>query len=170
MSLLDRMTKAVGDVVDRGKKEVDQFVRIQKINSQISDIEKGMGEFKSQIQQSKVKIGEMAIEMLRAGTLASPEMQSLLDQIAGIEGRIVSAESEIAEKRAEIDGIKSEGRAAKTPAAPEEDVKLPPPPPPPPSTNRFCPQCGAAAGAGTFCGQCGSRLASDVSAMPEGSR
>jgi hypothetical protein len=170
MSLLDRMTKAVGDVVDRGKKEVDQFVRIQKINSQISDIEKSMGEFESQIHQSKVKIGEMAIKMLRAGTLASPEMQSLLDQIAGIERRIVSAESEIAQKRAEIDGIKSEGKAAKTPVVPEEEVKLPPPPPPPASTNRFCPQCGAAAEAGTFCGQCGSRLASDASAMPEGSR
>ncbi len=32
MSILDRVTKAVGDAVDRGKREVDQFVRIQKIN------------------------------------------------------------------------------------------------------------------------------------------
>ena len=69
MSILDRVTKAVGDVVDRGKKEVDQFVRIQKINGQIGDLEKNIGESNGQIQQIKVKIGERAIDMLQAGTL-----------------------------------------------------------------------------------------------------
>jgi len=49
LSILDRVTKAVGDVVDRGKKEVDQFVRIQKINGQIGHLEKNIGEYNGQI-------------------------------------------------------------------------------------------------------------------------
>ena len=102
MSILDRVSKAVGDVVDRGKKEVDQFMRIQKINGQIGDFEKTIGEYKGQVQQSKLNIGEMAIAMLRAGTLDSPEMEALLDQITGVEQQIASAEAEIAKKRAEI--------------------------------------------------------------------
>lgn len=47
MSFLDRVTKAVGGVVDRGKQEVDQFMRIQKINGEIGQMEKKIAEFKS---------------------------------------------------------------------------------------------------------------------------
>jgi division protein CdvB (Snf7/Vps24/ESCRT-III family) len=156
MSILDRVTKAVGDVVDRGKKEVDQFVRIQKINSQIGDLEKSIGASRSQIQQAKLKIGEMAIEMLRAGTLASQEMNAFLEQITGIQQQIASRETEISQKRAEIESIKSEDRAAK---APGPVVEEPPAPPSQPAASRFCPQCGVPAGSGTFCAQCGSKLA-----------
>jgi len=156
MSILDRVTKAVGDVVDRGKKEVDQFVRIQKINSQIGDLEKNIEESTGQIQQTKVKIGEMAIEMLRAGTLASQEMNALLAQITGIQQQIASRETEISQKKAEIESIKSEDKAAK---APGPAAEVPPVPPSPPAASRFCPQCGAPAGSGTFCAQCGSKLA-----------
>jgi hypothetical protein len=40
MSFFDRVTKAVGDVVDKGKKDVDQFMKIQKINGEIGGMEK----------------------------------------------------------------------------------------------------------------------------------
>jgi wobble nucleotide-excising tRNase len=161
MSFLDRVTKAVGDAVDRGKKEVDQFVAIQKINGQIGNVENRISESKVQIQQTTLKIGEMALEMLGTGTLVSLEMQILRDQITGIEQQIAAAEAEIAEKRAEIEKIKAEDKAAN---APTTAAAEPPPPPPPPiptsSAGRFCPQCGAAAGAsGAFCGQCGAKLA-----------
>lgn len=155
MSILDRVTKAVGDVVDRGKKEVDQFVKIQKINSQIGDLEKKIGESKGQIQLAKLKIGEQAIEMLRSGTLASPEMAALLDQILGIERQISSLESEIGLKKAEIESIRAEGatvKAAEPVATPDPVMDAPPP-------NRFCPQCHAPVAAGAFCPQCGTRLA-----------
>lgn len=161
MSILDRVSKAVGDVVDRGKKEVDQFMRIQKINGQIGDFEKTIGEYKGQVQQSKLNIGEMAIAMLCAGTLDSPEMKALLDQITGVEQQIASAEAEIAKKRAEIEAIRAEDKAAKAPdAAAGEPANVPPPPDAAaPAASRFCPQCGAPAAAGSFCGQCGSKLA-----------
>ena len=38
MSFLDKVTKVVGDAVDRGKKDLDQFMRIQKVNGKISAI------------------------------------------------------------------------------------------------------------------------------------
>jgi hypothetical protein len=184
VSIFDRVTKAVGDAVDRGKKEVDQFVKIQKINGQISEIEKSIGESRTQIQQVKVKIGEMAIEMLQAGTLASPAMKELLDQIAGIDQQIAASEAEIAQKKAEIESIKAEDKTPKAAppaaAAPPEvavspvpppppvaappvpqppAVAEPPVPPPPPPQARFCSQCGAAAPSGAFCVQCGTKLA-----------
>jgi predicted nucleic acid-binding Zn-ribbon protein len=111
MSFLDRVTKAVGDVVDRGKKEVDQFVRIQKVNGQIGEIEKKITAFKDQIQQTKVQIGEKAVEMLRAGTLASPDLRAMVDRISGLEHQIGAERAEIVEKKEEIEKIKAEDKA-----------------------------------------------------------
>ena len=161
MSFLDRVTKAVGDAVDRGKKEVDQFVRIQKINNQISDIEGTISECKAKIQEHTLKIGQMAVEMLRAGKITSPEMQGLLDQITEIEQGVAKAEGEIAGKKAEIEKIKAEGEAEKPPeATAAESQPATPPPTPTASKPRFCPQCGAAVGAsGAFCTECGEKLA-----------
>jgi predicted nucleic acid-binding Zn-ribbon protein len=160
MSILDRVTKAVGDVVDRGKKEVDQFVRIQKINGQIGDLERNIVDSGDQIRQRKQKIGEMAVEMLRAGTLASPEMKAVLDEITAIEQNIASVEADIKTKRAEIENIRAEDKAAKEPGP---DVGVPVQEPPLPDTGtaerRFCSRCGAPVGTGLFCAQCGSKLA-----------
>ena len=160
MSFLDRVTKAVGDAVDRGKKEVDHFMRIQKINGQISDVEKKVDDFKAQIRQAKLRIGEMALEMLRAGTLTSSEMQTLLDQITGVEQQIAAAEADIVEQRAEIEKIKAEENVAK---APGTTAAQPPPPHPSAASapaGRCCARCGApVSGSGAFCGQCGSNLA-----------
>lgn len=165
MSILDRVTKAVGDAVDRGKKEVDQFMRIQKINGQIGDLEKNIDQSKHQILEIKVKIGDMAIGMLRAGTLTSQEIKEQLDQITGVQEQISSREAEIAQKKAEIERIRAEDKTPKPASSPAEAAPVPPPPPvapvvpppPPPSVSGTCPQCGAAA-SGAFCSKCGSKL------------
>jgi hypothetical protein len=157
MSILDRVTKAVGEVVDRGKKEVDQFVRIQKINGQIGDLEKGVREYGDHIQQIKAKIGEMAIEMLQAKTLSSPEMSALLDQITGLQQQIASSEADITLKRTEIERIKAEGKPSTPPNPVVVDSAVPPPPPS--ASDRFCPKCGVRGGAGSFCSECGTKLA-----------
>ena len=154
MSILDRVSKAVGDVVDRGKKEVDQFVKIQKINNQIGDLEQNISKFKGQIQQTKATIGDIAIEMLRAGTLVSPELSALLEKIIGIEQQISSLEAEITQKKTEIESIRSEDKSNKVqspaaePAAPQSQQ----------AAGRFCPQCGVPVQSGEFCAQCGSKL------------
>ena len=169
MSLLDRVTKAVGDAVDRGKKEVDQFVRIQKINGEIGDIERTIADFRNQIQEAKQQAGEKAIEMLRAGTLTCPDLQAFVEKIGGIEQQIAAEESAITGKRAEIEKIKAEHDEAKTAAAaapvvppPIPSVAAEPPaatPPAPAASARFCPQCGAQlAGSGAFCPQCGTKM------------
>jgi chromosome segregation ATPase len=162
MSILDRVTKVVGDVVDRGKKEVDQFVRIQKINSQIGDLEKSILECNGQIQQSKIKIGEMTLEMLQAGTLSSPEIKALADQIVESQKQISSFNDEIGQRKAEIERVRAEGKSTDqtSPVVAEPSVAPPPPPPPPPppAPERCCPQCGTRAGAGGFCSECGAKL------------
>ncbi len=159
MSFLDKVTKAVGDVVDKGKKEVDQFMRIQKINSQIGDIEKKIGQYKGQIQQEKVKAGEIALEMVRTGSLSSPEIQALLDQVTGIEQQIAAEQAAITEKRAEIEKIKAESKGEAAPAAASAKAPEPAPQPSEPQqTAKFCPQCGTPSTGGSFCGSCGTKL------------
>jgi wobble nucleotide-excising tRNase len=158
MSLFDRVTKAVGDAVDKGKKEVDQFMRIQKINGLVGESETKIAGFKEQIQQTKVQIGEKAVEMLKAGALASPDLQAFLDRLKGFEEQIAGQEAAIAGHRAEIEKIKAEEEAIK-PAAPADAPKAAEPAAPevPPAT-RVCPQCGAQAGTAAFCSQCGTKL------------
>ena len=150
MSFLDKVTKAVGDVVDKGKKDVDLFMKIQKINGEIGGMEKKIAEFKSQIQALKQQAGEKAIELVRTGTLASPEIQGFFDQVVGFEQQIAAEETAIAGRRADIEKIKAEHEAEHTSAAA--------PPPAPVSAGKSCPQCGAQSTGGAFCPQCGAKL------------
>ncbi len=162
MSFLDKVTKAVGDAVDRGKKEVDQFMRIQKINGQIGDIEKKINQLKGQIQEARLKAGEIALDMVRAGTIVSPEIQALHEQITGVEQEIAAEQAAITEKKAEIEKIKVEDRGEKAPAAaaPASSTEQPQAAAPAPApTGKFCPQCGTpVTGSGAFCGSCGTKL------------
>ena len=152
MSFLDRLSKAVSETVDRGKREVDEFMQIQRINGEIGDIEKKIAEFGARIQGIKVQIGEKAVEMLRAGGLVNPELQGMLDQIVGIETEVTGQQALIAEKKAAIEALKAESEAqaaAVAPAAPEAAA----------SAGRFCPQCGAQMAEGAaFCAQCGAKV------------
>lgn len=108
MSFLDKVTKAVGDVVHKGKKDVDQFMKIQKINGEIGAMEKKIADFKSQIEQAKQAAGEKAIDLLRVGTLAAPELQPFLDQVRGLEDQIGAEEAAIAGKKTEIEKVRAE--------------------------------------------------------------
>lgn len=172
MSFLDKVTKAVGDVVDRGKKDVDQFMKIQKINSEIGGMEKKIAGFRTQIDTARQEAGARAIEMLRAGTLTSPELQTFLDQVIGFEQQIAAEETNIAGKRADIERIKAEHAAehvaaaapAPPPAEPERAAPppipaAPPVPPVPAAAGKVCTQCGAELTGGAFCPQCGAKLA-----------
>jgi len=160
MSILDRVSKAVGDAVERGKKEVDHFVRIQRVNSQIGDSEGKITQSRTQIQQIMMRIGEQAVAMLRAGTLTSTEMQALLDQISGIEKQISTEEAVIAEKRAEIERIKAESKTDKPQGTDSaEPTAAASAPSKPATTGRSCPSCGSpVVGTGAFCTQCGTKL------------
>jgi cell division septum initiation protein DivIVA len=157
MSFFDKVTKAVGDVVDRGKAELDQFKRIQKINGEIGEMEKTIAECNSQIQAATQQAGEKAIGLVRAGTIASPDLKGFVDQIAGFEKQIAEQTAAVAGKRKEIEAIKAEDEAAAAKAAEATAV---PPVPAAPAAARFCGACGASlAGAGAFCPQCGAKQA-----------
>ncbi len=162
MSFFDKVTKAVGDVVDRGKAELDQFKRIQKINGEIGEMEKTIAECNSQIQAATQQAGEKAIGLVRAGTIASPDLKGFVDQIAGFEKQIAEQTAAVAGKRKEIEAIKAEDDAAEAKAAEAKaaEATAVPPVPAAPAAARFCGACGASlAGAGAFCPQCGAKQA-----------
>jgi len=160
MSFFDKVTKAVGDVVDRGKAELDQFKRIQKINGEIGEMEKTIAECKRQIQAATQQAGEKAIVLVRAGTIASPDLKGFVDQITGFERQIAAEQAAVAGKKKEIEAIKAEDEAAKAaaeaPAVPP--VPASPAPAAPAPSAKVCSACGASlAGAGAFCPQCGAK-------------
>lgn len=187
MSFLDKVTKAVGDAVDKGKKDLDQFVRIQKINGEIGTIESKVAELGREVLLVKQEAGATAIEMVKAGRFSSPELQAFVARLESIDQQIAAHQATLAERKADIERIKSEhaaehaadrsGEAAPAPPVvppplpgaastvppvppPVAQPVVPPPivPPPIPQGARACPQCGQPAGAGAFCTQCGAKL------------
>jgi septal ring factor EnvC (AmiA/AmiB activator) len=163
MSFLDRVTKAVGETVDRGKKEMDLFLRIQKIKGEISQIEAAVRDLEAQVQQVKQAIGDKVLGLLRAGSLSSPEFQELADQIAGVERDIAAQRAVIEQKQADIERLKAEEAAAGQPpavqpAAGPGPASGPDPTAMSPAPDPVCAQCGARLGPnGAFCPQCGTK-------------
>ena len=83
MAFFDKLTKAVSDTVDRGKKEVDQFMRIQKVKGDIGREEQAIRDAGARAQQVKQEIGDLVIARLKAGTLADAELQAQADRVGG---------------------------------------------------------------------------------------
>jgi len=185
MSFFDRVTKAVSDTVDKGKKEVDQFMRIQKVKGEISKAEEAIRAAGARAQQVKQEIGDAVIARLKEGTLSDPALQGMADRVAAIDGEVAGHNGVIAEKRAEIARIESEDAAPVVPAAapsapppsipsaeaapPPAAVGVPVPPPlpsadaaPPPlpgAATKLCPSCSAHIPVNaTFCTACGAKL------------
>ena len=109
MSIFDKVTKAVGDAVDKGKAEVDEFRKIQKINGEIGELESKIAGLKNQIAAATKAAGEQALGLVKAGTLTSPELKAFVDQIAGFGQDITAQETAIAGKKKDIEAIKAEG-------------------------------------------------------------
>jgi hypothetical protein len=182
MSFLDKITKAVSDTVDQGKKQVDQFMRIQKVKGEISAEEQKIHDAGTRAQQVKQAIGEAVISRLGAGTLVDPELQAQADRVAAIDAEVAGFQAVIVEKKAEIARIEAEGAPpAAAPVDPPHAVPpvpaavagapvVPPPlpsaapaavapPPLPGAATKACPQCGAKVPvAAVFCTECGAKL------------
>jgi hypothetical protein len=173
MSFFDKVTKAVGDAVDKGKKDLDQFMRIQKINGEIGAIEAKVAEYKTEVQQAKQDAGARAIELVKAGSLSCPDLQVFVEKLATIDRQIAVEQEAIAARKADIEKIKAEDAAAHAAAVPATSPAVPPPlPVPPPAAATApapavpplpqaagtCPQCGRPLTGGAFCTECGAKI------------
>jgi len=158
MSFLDKVTKAVGDAVDKGKKDLDQFMRIQKVNGDIGAIETKVAELRTQSQQTMQEAGGKAIELVKAGSLSSPELQAFVEKLATIDRQIAVEQAAIASKKADIEKIKAEHAAEHAAAAAPADSPAAPVAPPVPQTATTCPQCGKPLTGGASCAECGAKV------------
>lgn len=180
MGFFDKVTKAVGDAVDKGKKDIDQFMRIQKINGEITTIEAKVAELKTEIQQNSQAAGQKAIGLLRAGSFSNPELQVFADKLVAIEQQIAAEQTAIAAKKADIERIKAEDAAPAAPpvpapaaqpapqaapptppAAPAAAAPMAPPPLPAPPASDVVPPAPAVPplpSAAPACPQCGKPL------------
>ncbi|MBP7569852.1 MAG: hypothetical protein KBA95_07315 [Acidobacteria bacterium] len=134
MGFFDKVTKAVGDAVDKTKREADQFMRIQKIKGEIGEVERKIAGFTAEIAQVKADAGAKAIAMLRSGGLNAADLQPLADRVATLEQQIEAEQAVIAGKRADIEKIKAEDEQPAADAAPPAPPAVPEAPPatPPP--------------------------------------
>ena len=183
MGFFDKVTKAVGDAVDKGKKDIDQFMRIQKINSEIGAIEAKVAELRAQIQQNNLEAGQKAIALVKAGSLTSPDLAAFVEKLGALEQQIAAEQAAIMAKKADIERLKAEHEAehaaaapapaAHVPAAPSAPPPVPATPPPAPApetaapaappplplpTTGACPQCGKPLTGGAFCTECGAKV------------
>ena len=159
MSFLDRLSRAVTQTVDKGKRELDQMQRINKIKGEIRDLEKKIADLGVQQQATVVQLGTQALEMLKAGTLSSPELQPFVDQVAQFEQEVAAHQATIQEQEAAIEAIKAEDNVPQAEPAQPAAPAAPGTAPAAPQAGAFCPQCGGALQPGAaFCAQCGARL------------
>jgi len=133
MAFLDRLTKGVSRAAEQAKFEADKLRRVNKLNSDVSDLVHG-------IEQAKSSIGAKVIELRAAGELQVPELDEIVARIEELEERLVA-------KREELEAA----RASKF----EDEAAAPAPEP----ASQKCPNCGAEVPAGAkFCGSCGAKI------------
>ncbi len=164
MSFLDRVTQAVGETLEAGKKEMDLFLRSQKIKGEIDTVETTIRGLDETIQRTKQAMADRVLVMLRDGTLTAAELQEFPETIKRVEGEIAAQRAVVAEKQTALARIKAgaatTGQPSSAPPAAEASV---PPPDSAGETDRpqasagVCPRCGAPrAPHGAFCPACGA--------------
>lgn len=76
--------------VSRAAEEAEKQARTARISMQIGDVE-------SSIRQKKKDLGDTAFDLIRAGKLAEPSLDSIVQEIGQQEARLADLHSELAE-------------------------------------------------------------------------
>lgn len=118
MSFLNRLSKGVGRAADQAKFEADKLVRVNRLNSEIGDVQ-------AQLRDIKVNIAERVLEAHKAG---EPVPSSIADMIS----RVRQLEDRLAVTRTQLEAVRAEKFEDKFPA-------MPPTPPAPQSTMETTP-------------------------------
>jgi membrane protease subunit (stomatin/prohibitin family) len=146
MSFLNKLSKGVSKAAEQAKFEADKMVRVNKFNSEISQLG-------SQEDTANVALVEKVLALHQAGTLQVPELEEF---IAAVE----SLREQVAQKKADLESVKMEKFSEATGAA----EMAPPAAAPTPSQgaeagSKFCPNCGGAHEEGAkFCPSCGQQI------------
>ena len=121
MSLLNRLTKGVGDAADRAKFEADKALRVRKMTSEV-------GKLEADLQRAIVALGERAMELRPEG------LEELVDQADGLKLQVAAKREELTTVKAEefVEPEVSAKFCASCGTELEEGTK-------------FCPSCGTKA-------------------------
>jgi peptidoglycan hydrolase CwlO-like protein len=145
MAFLDRLSKGVSKAADQAKFEADKLRKQQAINSELSKL-------KDQLASAKGDIADKVLELKQAGTLAVPELDSLIADAQALA-------EQAAAKEAELAAVKAMEYEEKAPAAGPAPAGPAPQAPQAGGTPKFCPNCGAALAEGAkFCPECGTKI------------
>lgn len=171
MPFLDRLSKSVGRAAEQAKFEADKMVRVNKLNSEVSELGK-------QMEQITMQVGRQVVEMYRAGTLQVPQLSDQFMQLSELEKQLDTKKGDLdAAKATRFEDVS--GPATPEPPVAATPVATPTPPAaaptwtppaapvatPPPATKGVgmgtephCTNCGEAVTPGTkFCPSCGAK-------------
>ncbi len=140
MALFDRLSKGVAKAAEQAKFEADKLVRVNKLNTEVSELEK-------QITQTLVGVGRQALELVERGVIPMPP------ELEGMASQVQQMESQLAAKRAELEAAKASKYEDIVGAAPGAAVAAPE------EGGQFCPNCGEKVQQGAkFCPSCGQKI------------
>lgn len=140
MALFDRLSKGVAKAAEQAKFEADKLVRVNKLNAEVSELEK-------QITQTLVGVGRQALELVERGVIPMPS------ELEGMASQVQQMESQLAAKRAELEAAKASKYEDMVGAAPEAAAAAPE------EGAQFCPNCGEKVQQGAkFCPSCGQKI------------
>lgn len=168
MAWFDKALKSVQSTAEKAAFEADKLVRVKREESALADIQRAM-------QTRLADLGQAALALYHAGSLADPSVAALAQEIAGLEEQVQQQKEKLEAVRGEqyqpggqpaapapaAEETAPAAPAAEEPArvAPAPAAEEPAPAEPEAPASVTCPNCQTEVKATvTFCPECGTRL------------
>lgn len=157
MGFLDNLSKTISQGVDRAKFEAEKFQRTTRLQGEVN-------EFRRQIDEKLVALGQKAYELQRAGQIQSATIAELAKAIDQLRSAVVVKEEELKQAQAEL-FVEPSTPSAPTAQAQQVPISYEPvppvvTPPPTPAATKTCGVCNfTMPTTALFCPSCGTRVA-----------
>jgi uncharacterized coiled-coil protein SlyX len=162
MGFLDNLSKTISQGVDRAKFEAEKFQRTTRLQGEAN-------EFRRQIDEKLVALGQKAYELHRAGQIQSATIAELGVAIDQLRSALVLKEEELKQAQADVfvepaGATPPPAQAQQVPISYEPAAPTPPAPPvtPPAPTAAATKTCGVCSftmpTTALFCPSCGTRV------------
>ena len=148
MAFLKNLSKSVGKAAEQAKFEADKLMRVNKLNSEVSDLT-------GEIEGATSSIGAKVMELYEAGSLEMPEIAELVAQVKSLSDQLGVKSAELEDARESKFGDpapKSEPTEEAEPLSLDSSASTT-------ASTTACPDCGAQVAEGAkFCPECGHKM------------
>ncbi len=158
MAWFDKALKSVQSTAEKAAFEADKLVRVKREEGALANMQR-------KVQAKLAGLGQAALALYQAGSLADPTVAALAQELADLEAQVQQQKERLETVRNEQHQVGGQPMAAAPaveesgPAAPEPVVEEQAPPAAEALALITCPNCQSEVKATvTFCPECGARL------------